>query len=166
MRTLMLGAALLALATPALAQRYDAPDYDGDRGYSARDYDRDGDVDAYDRQYRDARSNERYGDIDDDGDIDARDYALRDRSVRDDNRGGYADNGRGYTNDYRSGNDWRPVAGRVAPRRFLREGQYLPSPRRAGLPYAPAGSRWIRLHKFAGLVRDRDRVVIRVIRFG
>lgn len=172
MRTLVLGAALLALATPALAQRYDAPDYGYDRDYDARDHDRDGDVDARDRRFEIRNDgfgdrDERRYDFDNDGDVDARDNYLRDSYSRNDGRG-YGNNG-GYYNGYHGGYngvvDWRPVVGRIAPRKFLRDGRYMPNPRRYGLPYAPHGTSWVRLHKYAGLIRDRDRVVIRVIRF-
>ena len=81
MRSLIFGAALLAVASPALAQDYrgyDRPSYDrSDRG----DYDRDGDHDRRDR-YLAAR------DVDRDGDYDRRDRYLagRDRDYR-----GYSD---------------------------------------------------------------------------
>ena len=153
MRRLILGTALLALAAPALAQDYgdyrrddrpaygdrDRGSYDYDRGDDngrGYDYDRDGDYDARDRYYAER-------DVDRDGDYDRRDRYLAGQR------------------DYR-GSGWS--VGRAVPAQLNYSGSWIVNPWKFGLPQAPRYTHWVRVRSDALLVRNRDRVILRVVR--
>ncbi len=156
MRKLILGATLLALASPVLAQDYSAGGYDNRSGYGddRRDYDRDGDIDQRDL-YLQGR------DIDRDGDYDARDRYLE--SARGDR--GYADRGyndRGYADRrYDERATW--TTGRILPSRYAAGAAWIVHPGRYGLPIAPRYTHWVRVRDNAVLVRNSDRRVLRVV---
>ena len=154
MRKLILGAILAAsVAVPVFAQDYYGQRYDDRSGYSAQqDYDRDGVQDRYqgDRGY------------------DGRDQAYDNRAY--DNR---AYDNRGYDDrGYNDRSDWRGEGNRRVSYSWL-TGRQLPGqlanrswivhPERVGLPYAPRATHWIAIRDSGLLVRNYDRVVLRVV---
>ena len=154
MRKLILGAILAAsVATPVLAQDYNGQRYDDRGGYSGvQGYDRDDIQDRYQGGY------------------DGRDQAYDDRGYDDrDDRRGYGDDRRGYGNDR---GEWRGQGSRRVSYSWL-TGRQLPGqlgnrswivhPDRIGLPYAPRSTHWIAIRDSALLVRNYDRVVLRVV---
>lgn len=158
MRSLIFGVALLAIASPALAQDYrNYGGYDRDsysNGYS-RDYDRDGD---YDRRDRALASR----DYDRDGDIDSRDRYLAVRDIDRDGDYDRRDRYLGRDRDYRGGYGWS--VGRAVPAHQNVTGSWIVNPHRFGLPRAPRYTHWVRARSDALLVRNRDRVILRVVR--
>ena len=149
MRRLILGAALLALTTPALSQSYDQYRDDGRSSYNdSRDW----------GGYRDDRDIGR--DRDGDGDYDLRDRYLAqqrdeyrdDRDDRDDRRD---------RDNYRQSSHGL-VTGGYLPRGF--RASWIANPWKYNLPAAPRGTHWIIVRHDALLIRNNDSRILRVAR--
>lgn len=111
------------------------------QSYDGRDYDDRGSY-GYSQRY------------DDDGD--------RDQYRRDD---------RSYDNSYDDRGYERQrfpnlTVGYGVPQRFAERATWIVNPWKVGLPPAPRFAHWLVARGVAVLVRNRDRVVLRVVRFG
>jgi Ni/Co efflux regulator RcnB len=167
MRRLILGAALLSsFAAPALAQDYN--NQGPDRVYEGRDSNRDSNGYGYDR--RDDRSDRSPGAYDP-SDLpppppgspgyDARDVARYDaqRAQYERDHAQYRRDSREWQERYGSSDSLEP--GRVLPADVQRS--WIANPYRYGLPRAARGTHWIAINDDGLLIRNYDRVILRVL---